>query len=239
MCGRYSLAGPDPAQLRDRFPLGERIAIERRFNVCPDDEVLAVTTSREGEPRGELLRWGLVPHWAESPGQGPKMINARAETITERPAYRDAFRARRCLILADGFYEWEPREGRPKLPWHVSRTDGRPFAFAGIWTIWHGDRPAGSDDRPALRTCSIVTTQANSELSEIHPRMPVMLDERDERAWLEPSTPQAELLAMLRPLAEDQTAKRPVSRAVNDAHNDTAQCLADADPADLAPVTLF
>ena len=237
MCGRYSLAGPDPAQLRDRFPLGERVEIHRRFNVAPDDPVLTVTTSSEGEPRGEILRWGLVPHWVDEPKSGAKMINARAETIAEKPAYRDAFRQRRCLVIADGFYEWEKRDGRSKLPWHVTLADGRPFAFAGIWAIWHGDGEA--DDRQSLRTCSIVTTAANKSLHDIHPRMPVMLQPDEEAAWLSNDTPPAALHELLHPLSVAETAKRPVSRAVNDAHNDTAQCLEDADPADLAPVTLF
>lgn len=252
MCGRYSLASPDPAQLRDRFPLGERVAIHRRFNVAPDDPVLTVTNSREGEPRGELLRWGLVPHWLDKPGSGAKMINARAETIAEKPAYRDAFRQRRCLIIADGFYEWEKREGRSKLPWHVTRADSQPFAFAGIWAIWHGNgeiddrrdirrEPSGQpmEARRSLRTCSIVTTEANKTLHDIHPRMPVMLQPEEEAAWLSNDTPQSDLFELLHPLPVTATSKRPVSSAVNDAHNDTAQCLEDADPAELAPVTLF
>ena len=234
MCGRYSLAGPDPAQLRARFPLGESIELRQRFNVCPDDEIAAVTTSKEGEPRGELLRWGLVPHWSKGPGSGPKMINARAETVAEKPAYRDALTTRRCLIPADGFYEWQAREGRPKLPWHVTRSGGEPFAFAGLWAIWHGE------DEETLRTATIITTQANSELGDIHDRMPVILDGPDEeQAWLDHETPREVVLDLLRPLPDDKTVKRPVSRAVSDVRNDTAQCLEDADPAELEPVTLF
>ena len=235
MCGRYSLAGPDPAQLRARFPLGESVELQRRFNICPDDDIPAVTTSKEGEPRGELLRWGLVPHWSKGPGSGPKMINARAETVTEKPAYRDALKTRRCLIPADGFYEWQAREGRPKLPWHVTREGGEPFAFAGLWAIWHGE----GDE--TLRTATIITTQANAVLADIHDRMPVILGGPDEEeAWLDHETPQEVVLDLLHPLPDEQTAKRPVSRAVSDAHNDTAQCLEDADPAELqATETLF
>src|SRR3954469_12780437 len=119
MCGRYSLATPAAADLRARFALGESVELRQRFNVCPADDVLCVTTSRDGEPRGETLRWGLVPHWARDASTGHKMINARAETIAEKPAYRDAFHGRRCLVIADGFYEWQQRPGKPKLPWHV------------------------------------------------------------------------------------------------------------------------
>lgn len=234
MCGRYSLAGPDPAQLRARFPLGENVELRQRFNVCPDDEIAAVTTSKEGEPRGELLRWGLVPHWSKGPGTGPKMINARAETITEKPAYRDALKTRRCLIPADGFYEWKAREGRSKLPWHVTRDSGEPFAFAGLWAVWHGQ----GDE--TLRTATIITTEANSSLAAIHDRMPVILEGPDqEAAWLDHDLPPEALLDLLRPLPDAKTAKRPVGSAVSNSRNDTAECLDDADPAELEPVTLF
>ncbi|MEO8968779.1 MAG: SOS response-associated peptidase, partial [Solirubrobacteraceae bacterium] len=113
MCGRYTLALPDPGAIRDRFPIGEEIEPRRRFNVAPGDDVLAVTSDRAGAPRGELLRWGLVPSWAKSPDTGMKMINARLETVTERPAYRRAFERFRCLIVADGFYEWQRVSGGP------------------------------------------------------------------------------------------------------------------------------
>ena len=142
MCGRYSLAGPSPAQLRERFALGDDLELRQRFNVCPGDEVACVTTDREGVPRGELLRWGFVPHWAKDTRGAFKRINARAETVAERPAYRDAFRTHRCLVIADGFYEWQPRPSLPKLPWWISRSDGLPFAFAGLWARWRA--PDGS-----------------------------------------------------------------------------------------------
>ena len=123
MCGRYTLAAPDPAAIRDRFPIGESIEVRQRFNVAPGDDVLAVTTDSEGTPRGDLLRWGLVPSWAKSPDTGLKMINARLETVAERPAYRRAFERFRCLIVADGFYEWQPPAGRPQaaVPHHPRR----------------------------------------------------------------------------------------------------------------------
>ena len=231
MCGRYSLSTPAHADLRARFALGESVEVRQRFNVAPGDDVLAVTTSREGEPRGDVLRWGLVPHWAKDPSTGFKMINARAETIAEKPAYRDALRTRRCLIVADGFYEWQKRPGMPKLPWWVTRADGAPFAFAGLWALWHGP------DEQLLRTCTIVTTDANSVLRDVHDRMPVMLHDPDmEDAWLAHDTPQAELLSLLAPLPDELTARRAVGPAVNDARYDGPECLADA-PED-AP-TLF
>lgn len=227
MCGRYSLAGPSPADLRERFGLGESLEVRRRFNVCPGDVVACVTTTKEGEPRGDELRWGLVPHWATDPATGFKMINARAETVGEKPAYRDAFARRRCLVLADGFYEWETRPGRSKQPWHVTRADGAAaFAFAGLWSIWHGPGDV------VLRTCTIVTTQANDVLREVHDRMPVMLTGPDaEAAWLDPGTPHGALRELLVPLPDDLTARRAVGPAVSDARYDGPECLADAAPA--------
>lgn len=227
VCGRYSLATPAQADLRARFALGEALELRQRFNVCPGDEVVAVTTTRDGAPRGELLRWGLVPRWAKDPAVGFKMINARAETIAEKPAYRDALRTHRCLVVADGFYEWQARGGRPKLPWHVTRSDRAPFAFAGLWSTWHGGGDA------ALRTCTIITTQANATLCDVHERMPVMLRGQDEEeAWLDHGTPPAALRELLVALPDAMTARRAVGPAVSDARYDGPECLADADPAD-------
>ncbi|HYF28379.1 MAG TPA: SOS response-associated peptidase [Baekduia sp.] len=226
MCGRYSLAGPSPAELRERFEVGASVELRRRFNVCPGDDVACVTAGRDGAPRGELLRWGLVPHWSRDPAGGVKMINARAETVAGKPAYRDAFARRRCLVLADGFYEWQSRPGeRRKQPWHVTRSDGAPFAFAGLWETWHGDGGV------VLRTCTIVTTQANAVLAEVHDRMPVILPARDaEIAWLDPGTPAAALHDLLAPLPDALTARRAVGPAVSDARYDGPECLADAVP---------
>jgi putative SOS response-associated peptidase YedK len=240
MCGRYSLATPAQNDLRARFALGESLEIRQRFNVAPGDDVVAVTTSKEGEPRGELLRWGLVPFWAKDPKVGYKMINARAETVAEKPAYRDAFNTHRCLVVADGFYEWQGRKSAPthprKQPFHITRADGAPFAFAGLWSSWHGDGDA------AIRSCTIVTTEANPKIADIHDRMPVILpDAAAEEAWLDPSAPAGLLRELLAPLPEDLTARRAVGYAVGDARHDAPDCLDDAPPetgAEPAP-TLF
>jgi len=224
MCGRYTLASTTPAQLRARFPLGESVRIEQRFNVAPGDDVLAVVM-REGGPTGALLRWGLVPPWAEDPRVGFRMINARAETVADKPAYRGPFERGRCLIVADGFYEWQ-REGA-RQPFHVTKGAGESFAFAGIRTAWRDPR---SPDGELLRTCAIVTTAANAVVQHIHPRMPVILEREDEEEWLDPGTPPVRLHAMLHPLANDQTHARAVSKAVNDARYDGPECLADAEP---------
>jgi putative SOS response-associated peptidase YedK len=222
VCGRYSLATPDPAAIRARFPVGDSVAITTRYNVAPGDQVLAVTADREGAPRGELLRWGLVPSWAKSPQTGLKMINARVETVDARPAYRRAFERFRCLIIADGFYEWRALPNGYKQPHHIARNDGKPFAFAGLWSIWRGN------DDQALRSCAIVTKAANAIVAPLHDRMPVILPVQHERAWLDPSTPQAALRALLHGLPSDEMAARPVGSAVNDARYDGPECLASA-----------
>ncbi|HEX6618977.1 MAG TPA: SOS response-associated peptidase, partial [Solirubrobacteraceae bacterium] len=193
MCGRYSLASPDPARLRERFAIGDDVPVRARYNVAPGDDVLTVTTDREGAPRGELLRWGLVPYWAKDPKTlGLKLINARSETMLTNGAFRDA---RRCLVIADGFYEWEKRPGEPKQPWWITRPDHEPFAFAGLWSSW---RPA--DGVEPLRSVAIVTTAASEQLAHVHDRMPVMLAPEAEDAWLDRATEPAELLELCAPL---------------------------------------
>ncbi len=220
MCGRYTLATPDPAAVRARFPIGESIEVRRRYNIAPGDEVLAVTTDREDHPRGELLRWGLVPTWARTPDTGLKMINARVETVAERPAFSRALHRFRCLIIADGFYEWRPAPSGPKQGFHITRDDGEPFAFAGLWSIWHGD------DGKNLRTCTILTTAANSAIAHLHDRMPIILAPEAEEPWLEHSTETEQLDRLLGGLSPSGTAVRPVGPAVNDARYDGPECLA-------------
>jgi len=222
VCGRYTLATPNPADVRSRFPIGESIEIRRRFNVAPGDEVLAVTTDREGNPRGELLRWGLVPSWSKTPDTGLKMINARVETVAERAAFRRAFERYRCLIVADGFYEWRRRPVGPKQAFHITRTDGGMFAFAGLWSIWHDDDNEGH----TLRTCTILTTAANSAIASLHDRMPVILAAGTESAWLDSSQPPDRVRELLAGLPPSETELRPVGSAVNDARYDGPECLA-------------
>ena len=225
MCGRYTLAVPDPAALRARFGLAETVEVRQRFNIAPGDEVLAVTTDRAGAPRSELLRWGLVPSWADSPSTGLKMINARVETVSQRPAFRLPFERFRCLILADGFYEWSSAgPGRPKQAFHITPADGEPFAFAGLWSVWKG-----AEDRQ-LRTCTILTTQANAAVAPLHDRMPVILERRSEAAWLDRDTDRATLLGLLGGLPAGDTALRAVGPAVNDARYDGPECLQAAGP---------
>lgn len=232
MCGRFTLATTTAGELRERFPLGESaVEIRQRFNVAPGDQLVTVGV-RDGAPTGRMLRWGLVPPWARDPSIGYRMINARAETVAEKPAFRTSFARRRCLILADGFYEWE-RAGRAKQPFHITRADGAPFAFAGLWTGWR-DPAIEDEDEAWLRTCTIVTTSANDKIAGIHPRMPVILEPGDEETWLDPETPAERLQQLLVPLPPEETSARAVSRAVNDARYDGPHCLDDAEPDDLA-----
>jgi putative SOS response-associated peptidase YedK len=229
MCGRYTLAA-NPAMLRERFALGGELPLEPRYNIAPGSEVAAVTTDREGAPRGVSLRWGLVPAWAKESAVGFKMINARAETLADKAAYRTPLQRFRCLIPADGFYEWQVRQGLPKQPFHITRADGQPFAFAGLWSVWH----RGEEDE--LRTCTIITTAANGTVAPLHARMPVILDPAAEHD----STPAPAVLELLQSLPADQTRVRAVGAAVNSARIDGPECLLDADEgASIVQDTLF
>jgi putative SOS response-associated peptidase YedK len=219
VCGRYTLATGDHQAIRARFPVGESIAIRQRYNVAPTDEVLAVTTDKQGVPRGELLRWGLVPTWAKNPSIGSKLINARVETAAEKPAFRRAFEHYRCLIIADGFYEWRRTPGGRKQPFHITRDDHEPFAFAGLWSIWH------AEPSRTLRTCTILTTAANSTISSLHDRMPVILAPGHEQEWLDLNAPPDRVSELLAGLPARHTELAEVGFAVNDVHNDGPECL--------------
>jgi putative SOS response-associated peptidase YedK len=240
MCGRYTLAVADPAAIRARFPVGETIEIRRRFNIAPGDDVLAVTADRAGVPRGELLRWGLVPSWADGPKTGLRMINARVETLASKPAFRTAIQRFRCLIIADGFYEWQRAESGPKQAFHIATAHGQPFAFAGLWSIWRppaggaGGRSSaltadGSADwsaaPAAIRSCTIITCRANAAVAPLHDRMPVILAREHEQAWLDATTPASVVAELLTDPPAESTVVRAVGIAVNDARYDGPECL--------------
>jgi putative SOS response-associated peptidase YedK len=238
VCGRYTLATPDHQAIRARFPVGESIEIRQRYNIAPTDKVLTVTTDKHGAPRGELLRWGLVPSWAKDPSIGSKLINARVETAAEKPAFRRAFEHYRCLIIADGFYEWRRTPGARKQPFHITRDDHEPFAFAGLWSIWH------ADEQRTLRTCTILTTAANPAIAPLHDRMPVILAPGHEPDWLDLDAPPERLDDLLAGLPARRTALADVGFAVNDVRNDGPECLAPSSgDGDQAPIarqqTLF
>jgi putative SOS response-associated peptidase YedK len=215
MCGRYTLTNPDPAGLRARFDILESIEVadEPRYNIAPTDPVLAVRRFGDVRDLGRL-RWGLVPGvWAEKKGQRP-LINARVETLATQSAFAESFSERRCLIPADGFYEWLTDE-RGKRPLWFSRPDGELFAFAGIWAEL---RRRGSDE--ALHSCAIVTCPPNELMRPIHDRMPVILDQAAEGSWLEPDAAADDLLGLLVPPPDDALAAREVPDLVNDVRKD-------------------
>lgn len=228
MCGRYTLTDADGARLRfdirgaDIPPPAERAdgtADAARYNIAPTQDVLTVR-HENGERRAEMMRWGLVPSWADSPKVGARMINARAETLAERPSFRAAFRRRRCLIPADGFYEWR-REGKGRVPIRFALASGEPFAFAGLWERW--ERPG----EPPLLSCAIVTTRANELVAPIHDRMPAILAPDAERVWMDADITDAALLGeLLAPRPSELMRAREASRAVNSPAYDGPECLA-------------
>ncbi|HBL16889.1 MAG: hypothetical protein A2X36_01860 [Elusimicrobia bacterium GWA2_69_24] len=211
MCGRYTqTAGLDV--LRDRFLLDQVPAeVLPRYNIAPGQDAPVVLTRKARCL--EALRWGLIPGWAKNPAIGSRLINARCETALEKPAFRQALERRRCLVPADGFYEWKG-VGRAKLPFRFHRRDKEPFAFAGIWDAWKD--PEG----PELRTFAILTTEANSSVRPVHPRMPVILYPEDEAAWLDAAATPEDLLDGLAPYPPDALTAYPVSRRLNSAQND-------------------
>ena len=177
MCGRFAITLPDDAMaaLFEAAPANDLPHVPN-YNVCPTTQIHTVT-SDGGSRRLRPMRWGFLPHWYKSPTDGPLLINARSETIAEKPAFRAACRERRCLVPATGFYEWTKDQDGKRLPWYIHHTEGETLAFAAVWQVWEkGEEP--------LTTCAVVTTSANEAMSRIHHRMPVVLDRKDWALWL-------------------------------------------------------
>jgi len=214
MCGRFTMHTPLD-RLQRLFP-GWKIfeGIGARYNIAPMQEVLAARN--DGRRVIEPLRWGLIPFWAKDPAIGSRMINARVETVAERPAFRGALRRRRCLVLADGYYEWQ-KSGRGKIPFYITMKSGEPFA--GLWESW------GPEEHP-LRSCTIIVGPANHVTAPIHDRMPVVLHREDYAAWLAPEEQKPEnLLPMLQPYPSEEMRAWPVSTAVNSPRNDAPELI--------------
>lgn len=217
MCSRYFLdADGNVIAYTFSVPLNERV--RRRFNIAPTQEAPIVRVSPEGPREMAMLRWGLVPSWSKDLGAGTKMINARGESVAEKPAFREAMARRRCLVPATGFFEWKAAPGR-KQPFAITVPERPLFAFAGLWETW---RPRGCE---AVETFTIVTTDANEAVAPIHDRMPVILPKEAEDAWLRADI--AEASALLKPY-EGPVALRAVSRVVSSVKNDVPECLDDA-----------
>ena len=218
MCGRFTLKTPVEV-LADFFGLEEMPDLTPRYNIAPTQPVVTVLVLT-GDRQFRLMRWGLVPSWAKDLAIGNRMINARAETIAQKPSFRLAFAKRRCLIMADGFYEW-PKKGADKTPYYITRQDGGPMAFAGLWERW--DPPAGGEP---VESCTIITTEANELIAPFHHRMPVILDPEHFDVWLDPGLddPQA-LMALLQPYPAGEMTAHMVSTEVNRPSNDSPICI--------------
>ena len=209
MCGRYAFFSPAEA-VRRVFGVREAPALAPRYNVAPTQPVAVVREASPGDRRLAMLHWGLIPSWAKERSIGNRMINARAETVAEKPSFKHAFRKRRCLVLADGFYEWK-RTSAGKTPMYIKLATGKPFAFAGLWESWND--PAGDE---SLESCTIVTTDAAASIAEIHNRMPVVLPTEAFGPWLDPSVEDVAVLSRwLGPCDPSRLAAWPVSRRVN------------------------
>jgi putative SOS response-associated peptidase YedK len=218
MCGRF-IQYSDPEVYAARFDLDLNAAAPSatrpRYNIAPSQPVLAIRVDAEGRRRLDPLRWGLVPSWSKGPDHRYAMINARAETVAERTAYRAAFRERRCLIPTEGFYEWRT-ECAGRQPYLIRRKDRQPFAMAGLWEHW-----AGNAETPPITSCTIIVTDANPVIAAIHDRMPVILDPGQYAPWLDPDTRDpAFLLGLLQPAPPEDWTLEPVSRRLNKARED-------------------
>ncbi|RMF84413.1 MAG: SOS response-associated peptidase [Nitrospirae bacterium] len=220
MCGRITLTDPTRA-LAHLLGAPPAAVPPRRYNVAPGEAIAAVRAAPGGGRELVWLRWGLIPPWAKEARIGHRMINARAETVAERPAFRASFRHRRCLIPVDGFYEWGPGPGGRRQPYWITLADGTPFALAGLWERWRP--PEGGE---AVESCTILTCPANDLVAPIHPRMPVILPEPDHAAWLDPAlTDPGRLRPLLRPYPARAMRARPASTRVNDPRHDAPDCL--------------
>jgi len=222
MCGRFTLT-VDPADLQDAFPEftfpGQ---FAPRYNIAPTQPVLVIPN--DGASSADFFVWGLIPSWAKDPAIGARMINARAETLAEKPSFRSAYRYRRCLILSDGFYEWRAQVGsKVKVPHYIFLKSGRPFAFAGLWEDWH------SPDGSQVKSTTIITTQPNELIARLHNRMPVILPPDTYARWLEPAPRQpTDMQGLLAPYPAEAMSAHPVSTLVNSPVNDRPECIAPA-----------
>jgi putative SOS response-associated peptidase YedK len=219
MCGRFTLR-TSPQEVAEVFELPEPVQLTFRYNIAPTQTIAAVRQTEEGVRELAMLRWGLVPSWAKDPSIGSSLCNARADGIATKPAFRSGFKRRRCLIPADGFYEWQKRQDTPKQkqPYYITVEEGL-FAFAGLWELWKGP------DGP-LESCTLITTGANELMAPIHDRMPVILPRALWAMWLDPSVQEpAALNEFLQPYPAERMRATPVSTLVNSSRNEHPDCI--------------
>ena len=217
MCGRFTLT-VNPADLQETFQdytFPKKFA--PRYNIAPTQPVLVIPNDERHA--ADFFLWGLIPMWAKDPSIGSRLINARAETLAEKPSFRGSLKYKRCLVLADGFYEWRTSPGgKVKTPYFIRMNDRRPFAFAGLWDSWN------SPDGAQVKTCTIITTEPNDLMKLIHNRMPAILPPRDYTKWLDPSSQTPEnLLPLIQPYPVEQMNAYPVSTQVNKPENDYSE----------------
>lgn len=207
MCGRYALSAT-PAELIETFKLARCIDFKMRYNAAPTSLMPVVRQSPEGDRVADLLRWGLIPNWAKDPSIGARLNNARGESLSEKPSFRDAFKRRRCLIPASGFFEWKT-EGKVKQPYYVSYSSGQPLAMAGLWESW---QDASGE---IVRTYCVITTAANAVMEPIHDRMPLLINPSDYSRWIDPQVPGVDLISLIAPAPASGMQIWPVGRAVS------------------------
>lgn len=219
MCGRYTLKA-DKKQLTETFvDLEFPNNMPSRYNIAPTQPIAVVANT--GENKVDFFTWGLIPSWAKDPAIGSRMINARAETLAEKPSFKTAYKRRRCLVLADGFYEWKKELGSSvKTPMYIQLESQEPFAFAGLWESWH------NSDGSHILSCTIITTAPNELMASIHNRMPVILPPAAYPQWLDPAEQNpSNLQPLLQPYPSEEMTAFPVSRTVNNPRNDTPECV--------------
>ena len=207
MCGRFAQR-TDPKRVAKRFGVDDVPDLEPRYNIAPTQEILGVRETEDGREMA-FYKWGLIPSWAKDTSMGARLINARSETVREKPAFRQSFKQRRCIIPAVGFYEWQRTEGR-KQPFFFQMRDESPFGFAGLWEQWKGE------EGEVINSCTILTTTANEVLRPVHDRMPVILHQDDYSLWLDHDVRKLEMVEdLLRPYPADEMASYPVSTLIN------------------------
>lgn len=217
MCGRYLLISPVEA-MRRFFDVGGLLNLPPRYNVAPTQDAPVLRLDKEGRRELIQMRWGLVPLWAKDLSMGARCINARAESLERKPAFREAFRQRRCLVPTDGFYEWE-KKGKVRQPWRIGPAEDGLMALAGLWERWR------APDGGVVRSFAVITTDANELVAPLHERMPAVIPPDGFSEWLDPATSPERLREMLRPYPSNRMKAYPVSRRVNDVRNDDPSCI--------------